>query len=169
MEFDFLSDLPAGGALSVVNTDPEHCLMTKNSLFKPNKPIRGFTLIELLVVIAILGILSALLLPVLSKAKNRASQVTDLNNLKEQTTAINLYCTDHDDIIPWPNWDGGNFDRQGWLYKLDQNSAGRRHSRWRPDCFGPSCTTPSFTSARWTIRRPSLTGRRARNKSPATR
>jgi len=71
------------------------------------------------VVIAILGILSALLLPVLSKAKNRASQVTDLNNLKEQTTALNMYATDHDDIIPWPNWDGGNFDRQGWLYKAD--------------------------------------------------
>jgi prepilin-type N-terminal cleavage/methylation domain-containing protein len=98
--------------------------MKKNSLSQSNGQIRGFTLIELLVVIAILGILSALLLPVLSKAKNRASQVTDLNNLKELTTAINLYCSDHDDIIPWPNWDGGRFDRQGWLYKLDLNTAG---------------------------------------------
>jgi prepilin-type N-terminal cleavage/methylation domain-containing protein len=93
--------------------------MPKFNSFKKSKPIQGFTLIELLVVIAILGILSALLLPVLSKAKNRASQVTDLNNLKEQTTAINLYCSDHDDIIPWPNWDNGDTDRQGWLYKAD--------------------------------------------------
>jgi len=102
--------------------------MPKLNSFKPNKPIRGFTLIELLVVIAILGILSALLLPVLSKAKNRGSQVTDLNNLKELTTAINLYCSDHDDIIPWPNWDGGNYDRQGWLYTADLHSTG-------PDVF----------------------------------
>jgi prepilin-type N-terminal cleavage/methylation domain-containing protein len=91
--------------------------MAKLNSFKSNPPVRGFTLIELLVVIAIIGILSALLLPVLSKAKNRASQVTDLNNLKELTTAINLYCTDHDDIIVWPNWDNGDSDRQGWLYK----------------------------------------------------
>ena len=98
--------------------------MPKINSCKPNQPVRGFTLIELLVVIAIIGILSALLLPVLSKAKNRASQVTDLNNLKEQTTALNMYATDHEDIIPWPNWDGGNFDRQGWLYKLDLSIAG---------------------------------------------
>jgi prepilin-type N-terminal cleavage/methylation domain-containing protein len=104
--------------------DPEHCFMTKLKLFEPNQPIRGFTLIELLVVIAIIGILSALLLPVLSKAKNRASQVTDLNNLKQQTTALNLYATDNGDIIPWPNWDGGNSDRPGWLYTADLTVAG---------------------------------------------
>jgi prepilin-type N-terminal cleavage/methylation domain-containing protein len=98
--------------------------MLEMNFFKPNQPVRGFTLIELLVVIAIIGILSALLLPVLSKAKNRASQVTDLNNLKEQTTALNLYATDNGDIIPWPNWDNGDTDRQGWLYKLDLNIAG---------------------------------------------
>jgi prepilin-type N-terminal cleavage/methylation domain-containing protein len=104
-------------------THEQGYFMSKMNSFKTNQPVRGFTLIELLVVIAIIGILSALLLPVLSKAKNRASQVTDLNNLKELTTAINLYCSDHDDIIPWPNWDGGNYDRQGWLYKLDMFSA----------------------------------------------
>jgi prepilin-type N-terminal cleavage/methylation domain-containing protein len=116
---------PDGGALPMEKwRTMEYSFMSKLNSFKPNKPVRGFTLIELLVVIAILGILSALLLPVLSKAKNRASQVTDLNNLKEQTTALNLYCSDHDDIIPWPNWDNGDTDRQGWLYKLDLSLAG---------------------------------------------
>jgi prepilin-type N-terminal cleavage/methylation domain-containing protein len=88
--------------------------------FQTSQPVRGFTLIELLVVIAIIGILLALLLPVLSKSKNHASQVTDLNNLKQQTMALNLYATDDSDVIPWPNWDTGNLnpDRQGWLYKL---------------------------------------------------
>ncbi|MFZ0828664.1 MAG: prepilin-type N-terminal cleavage/methylation domain-containing protein [Verrucomicrobiia bacterium] len=85
---------------------------------------RGFTLVELLVVIAILGILAALLLPVLSKARNRASQVTDLNNLKQQTTALNLYATDDGDVIPWPNWDNGESARPGWLYTADLSVAG---------------------------------------------
>ncbi len=88
------------------------------------RPNHAFTLVELLVVIAVLGILSALLLPVLSKTKNRASQVTDLNNLKQLTTALNLYATDNGDVLPWPNWDNGDTDRQGWLYQLDPGVSG---------------------------------------------
>jgi prepilin-type N-terminal cleavage/methylation domain-containing protein len=118
MASGFLSDLPSVGALLKVKNTARG-LMSKPSSFQPSQPVRSFTLIELLVVIAIMGILSALLLPVLGKAKNRASQVTDLNNLKQQTVTLNLYATDNGDVIPWPNWDNGNSDRPGWLYKAD--------------------------------------------------
>jgi len=147
----------------------KHSFMPKLNSFKSNPPGRGFTLIELLVVIAILGILSALLLPVLSKAKNRASQVSDLNNLKQLTTAINLYATDNGDVIVWPNWTVATTTAKAGFTRQTYTPTARGYSRWRPDCFGPSCTTPSFTSARWTVRKPWLTGNRARNKSPATR
>ena len=66
----------------------------------------AFTLVELLVVIAILGILAALLMPALARAKAQGYQAQCVNNLKQLGTAIQMYADEHDDRLPGPLWQG---------------------------------------------------------------
>ena len=60
-----------------------------------SKTRRGFTLVELLVVIALIAVLAGLLLPTLSKAKERAKRIACLNNMRQLTLASQAYA--HDD------------------------------------------------------------------------
>ena len=79
----------------------------------------GFTLIELLVVIAIIAILAALLLPSLTKAKEKGRQTTCINSLRQLTLAVIMYADEHGDVLPPVGYNDTAGNEVDWPTLLD--------------------------------------------------
>ncbi len=78
---------------------------------------KSFTLLELLVVIAIIAILAALLLPALSKSRERAQQTACINHLSQLGLAFILYTQDANDFFPhYVNGGSGANQEGGWVF-----------------------------------------------------
>ena len=77
---------------------PASCEALSRRPISPNG--RAFTLVELLTVIAIIGILAAILIPVVSRVRESARAATCMSNLRQIGTAVQMFVADNKGLLP---------------------------------------------------------------------
>jgi prepilin-type N-terminal cleavage/methylation domain-containing protein/prepilin-type processing-associated H-X9-DG protein len=78
---------------------------------------RGFTLIELLTVVAIVMILASIVVPTMSRARDKARAAICSGTMRSLGLAINMYADDNQDFLPCPDDTFG--DSANWYYAIN--------------------------------------------------
>ncbi len=117
---------------------------------------RGFTLFELLLVIATIGVLAAILLPALARARESARRASCLSNLAQLGTILHLYAAEHGGQLPWSGGAGdascllgliGEYTREPWIFVCPSDAVPASGS-WEDEDEDAE-VKPPFRNAYW--------------------
>ena len=112
---------------------------------------QAFTLIELLVVIAIIGILAAMLLPALNKAREKGRMAVCTSNLRQISIAIHLYTDDNSGYMPSASYGSGATEGP-WpkllaVYMPHRNNSTNATAQANTVFICPSAKFPGFNNS----------------------
>jgi len=109
---------------------------------------KGFTLIELLVVVAIIAILAAMLLPALSRAREKARSTLCMANLKQIGLAYAFYFEDYDERLPNFSASSPYWPTLLWIYYKNTRILGCPSDKvksYKMTSLGQKGTWPAYT------------------------
>ncbi|MDQ0288194.1 type II secretion system protein [Oligosphaera ethanolica] len=109
-----------------------------------------FTLIELLVVIAIIAILAAMLLPALSKAREKARAISCASNAKQIALGVGMYLNDNNDYFAPTFWGDSAWQPLPYAYKSLYADYVGNNTTWKCPSRPSSNTGELNISSPWT-------------------
>lgn len=95
--------------------------------------LTAFTLVELLAVIAIIGVLVAILIPVVGSVRKSAQTANCANNLRQIGVAFHLYAQNNRGLLPMPLEQGKTWPENRWMYKINPYLEAKRSQTAQDD------------------------------------